>query len=49
MRLFKARIICAEKILEKSVFLIQTIFIEIFIVLKNCCIGEHDKANNYMS
>jgi hypothetical protein len=46
MRLFEARIIFAEQILEESIFRTCTILIEIFILLKNCCVGEHEKANN---
>jgi len=46
MRLFEAGTFRAEKILEKFFLSIRATMIEIFIVLKHCCIGEHEKANN---
>jgi hypothetical protein len=46
MRLFEAGTFYTEKILEKFFLSIRATMIEIFIVLKNCCIGEHEKANN---
>ena len=46
MRLFQAGTFRTEKILEKFFLRINTTMIEIFIVLKHCRIGEHEKANN---